>query len=631
MNRFGFVRVASAVPQLEIGNPEYNRMQIERLAKEGSDAGASLIVFPELAVTGYSCGDLFFQNTLLQSAKDALIFLAQKSKDWRAAIVTGVPVECQSQLYNAAAVIAGGEIRGICLKSYLSSSSQSEEVRWFCPADRLPADTIRLGEKEIPIGNDLLFRIEDTFFAVEICEDLWSDIPPSVEMARAGAHIICNPAASHEQIGKREDRRLLVRHRSSVSHCGYIFTSAGLSESTTDSLYSGHSLICEGGHFLAEAKQRTFENQILYADMDIERLQAERKRMTTFCAHLSKRVISLNMAIQEFSLQRKIDPMPFLPQAGKERDEQMEEVLEIQSLSLARRLKHTRLSKLILGVSGGLDSTLALLVSVRAMKALGRTNSDILAVTMPGFGTTEQTLTNAKRLMEQLKVSRLEIPIAKVCEQHFDDISHDRQKKDVTYENAQARERTQILLDLANQENGLMVGTGDLSELALGFTTYAGDHMSMYGVNAGVPKTLVRFLVAYEASRLGGELAQTLERILQTPISPELLPPDEEGKIAQKTEQLLGDYLLHDFFLYYFVQFGFSISKIEYLAQHAFENVYTKEEIRKNADLFVRRFFSQQFKRSCLPDGPKVGSVSLSPRGDWRMPSDGSSAIWEKE
>lgn len=626
MKNFGFVKVAAAVPLIEVGNPVYNCEQIADLAKEASDKGASLVVFPMLSITGASCGDLFWNQTLLKSANEQLLLLAKKSKDWHCTAVVGTPVLWKSKLYSAAAIIGGGTIYGISV-DVNPEDSELPLSRWFSKADFLDEEVISIGEADIPIGKDIIYKIEDMTFSVEFGEG--SEIFSLQKESKAD--ILCQVAASSALIGKCESLKEMVEYRSKAYRCGYIFVSAGITESTTDFLCSGDMLICENGELLEKGSQKQFESKLITADIDIEQIRAERSRASGICQVSDEKVLKVCDSCGSIDLQRKINPMPFVPAKGEKMHERMEEVLTIQSLSLGRRLRHTGLSKLVLGISGGLDSTLALLVSLRTIKILDKNPSDIIAVTMPGFGTTKNTLQNAKRLMDKLNVDSREISIAKSCELHLNEIGHDMGKKDVTYENAQARERTQILLDLANQEGGLMVGTGDLSEMALGFTTYSGDHMSMYGVNAGVPKTLIRFLVAYEAKKYGGEVASILEGILQTPISPELLPPDEEGKMAQKTEKLLGDYLLHDFFLYYFLKFGFSFSKILFLAKNAFADKYTEEEIFKSLEVFAHRFFSQQFKRSCMPDGPKVLDISLSPRGGWNMPSDCAASIWLNE
>lgn len=626
MKNFGFVKVAAAVPLIEVGNPVYNCEQIANLAREASDKGASLVVFPMLAITGASCGDLFWNQTLLKNANEQLLLLAKKSKDWRCIAVVGTPILWKSKLYSAAAIIGGGTIHGISV----DASHEDSELplsRWFSKVDFSDEKVISIGEVDIPIGKDIIYKIEDMTFSVEFGEGSESF---SIQK-EFKADILCQVAASSALMGKCESLKEMVKYRSKAFSCGYIFVSAGITESTTDFLCSGDMLICENGELLEKGSQKEFENKLMTADIDIEQIRAKRSRANGICQVSDEKTLKVCDSIQSIDLQREINPMPFVPEKGEKAEERMEEVLTIQSLSLGRRLRHTGLSKLILGISGGLDSTLALLVSLRAIKILDKNPADIIAVTMPGFGTTKNTLQNAKRLMDKLNVDSREISIAKSCELHLNEIGHDMGKKDVTYENAQARERTQILLDLANQEGGLMVGTGDLSEMALGFTTYNGDHMSMYGVNAGVPKTLIRFLVAHEAKKYGGEVASILEGILQTPISPELLPPDEEGKMAQKTEKLLGDYLLHDFFLYYFIKFGFSFSKILFLAKNAFAGKYTEEEIFKSLEVFANRFFSQQFKRSCVPDGPKALDISLSPRGGWNMPSDCASSIWIDE
>lgn len=634
MKQFGFIRVATGVIAGEIGNPIKNSEQIYNATIKAYNEGASLIVFPELCLSSYSCEDLFFNNTLLETIKEQAIELAKLTSDYNICCVIGLPVKVNDKLYNCAAFLADGEIKGFVPKTFLPNYSEFYEYRWFSPSTSLDVSEIYYGEKIIPIGTNLVFKIDDAIIGVEICEDLWANSSPSQNLTAAGANIICNLSASNSIVGKKSYREMLTKSISLTSHCAYVYCSAGITESTTDTLYLGHCIIAENGTLLANEIQSDFSPLLIFADIDLERISSDRKKITTFynknyCEKL--KVINTNNSINDFKLKRKVDPTPFIPSARDNKDERLSEIFNIQALSLSRRIKHTKSSKLIIGVSGGLDSTLALLVAVKACDILGLKNDSVMGVTMPGFGTTNRTLNNAKRLMASLKITTKEIDITLACRQHFKNIGHDENEHDITYENAQARIRTQTLLDLANKHRGIVVGTGDLSELALGFATFAGDHISMYGVNSGVPKTLIRHLVNWQAKQLDSNSCEILLDILDTPISPELIPPDNDGNIVQQTEKVLGDYLLHDFFLYYFVRFGFSINKIKFLSFYAFKHKYKKDYILNTLNVFVKRFFSQQFKRSCLPDGPKIGSVSLSPRTDWKMPSDCSSAIWQNE
>lgn len=629
MHSYGFFRVAASVPLVQVGDAEYNTDQMLTAMKSAAEQGSSLIVFPELSVCAYTCADLLLNNTLLQSVQTQLQRLAEATQSCGIAAFVGAPIAVNDTLYNCAVFLADGKIKGIVPKTFLPNYSEFYELRWFASADTLNQTTVRIGGDEVPIGTDLLFLMGDAKIAAEICEDLWTNHPPAASAASAGANIICNLSASNAVIGKKAYRSTLVKARSFASHCAYMFCSAGVSESSTDTLYSGHCLIAENGTVLAQQQQTEFQPQTLFADVDLERIAADRRRVNTFLPQSKFQAVAVDCPVRNFKLRRSFSPTPFIPSSNQ--DERMQEIFSIQALSLAKRLLHTGLSHPVVGVSGGLDSTLALLVCVRAVELIGRSAKDIIGVTMPGFGTTNQTHHNAKALMAALGVTIREIDITAACRQHFSDIAHDESQHDVTYENTQARERTQILLDIANQCGGLVVGTGDLSELALGWATYAGDHISMYAVNSGVPKTLVKHIVQWEAQQLEEHAKTILLDILETPISPELLPPDHNGQITQKTEKVVGDYLLHDFFLYYFIRFGFSIKKIRFLAKRAFEGTYSEQQIDKCLRIFVRRFFSQQFKRSCLPDGPKVGSVTLSPRSDWKMPSDCSPAIWINE
>lgn len=630
MKQFGFFRVAVAAPLLQPANPTYNREQMESLIRQATTNETALILFPELSLSAYTCQDLFLSNTLLQSVEAEATLLAQSTKEQNITAIVGAPVPVGDKLYNCALVLSGGEIRGIVPKSYIPGYAEFYETRWFAPASALNQTSVEYGGQNVPIGTDLLFSIGEATVAIELCEDFQTALSPSSAHAIAGANVICNLSASNAVIGKKYYRELLVKSTSFTSHCCYLYASAGICESTTDTLYSGHLMIAENGTLCKQAEQTEFSPVIITEDLDLERISTDRKAMNTFLTSQQPyRTISLKEPVTLTSIQRKFRKTPFIPTANRE--ERMKEIIQIQSLSLARRLRQVGNSRPVIGISGGLDSTLALLIAVRAVKQIGMNEKDVLAVTMPGFGTTTRTKSNAEKLMEALGVTSLTVNIADACRQHFKDIQQDEAQKDITYENTQARERTQILMDLANQRGGLVIGTGDLSELALGFATYGGDHISMYGVNAGIPKTLMRYLVEWIANQYQNPIKSILLDILNTPVSPELLPPTADGEMIQQTEQLLGDYQLHDFFLYYFIRFRFSFEKIQYLAELAFVDEYSKEEIAQTLSVFARRFFSQQFKRSCLPDGPKIGSVTLSPRSDWKMPSDSSPAIWLEE
>ena len=652
----GFFRVASATPVCTVGDCDANTAEIIALIGEASGLGASLAVFPELAITGYTCADLFSQNLLARLSITSLLLVAEKTRTLPLTAIVGFPFSWNNSRYNCAAVISRGKVLGIVPKTHIPNYGEFYELRHFSPA---PADTLILpagifGPDPVPFGTRLLFTDEknrDISFSVEICEDLWVPSPPSSSHVAAGALVIANLSASNEVIGKAAYRRTLVSGQSGRGVCAYVYADAGAGESTTDMVFSGHNLIAENGAILEEST--LFSSGLLLADIDTDRLLQERRRMNTFanCEMVEYKRVYLPLDRREPApLMRIIDPLPFVPSLSQELEHRCEEVFAIQSAGLAKRLTHTGLKSAVIGLSGGLDSTLALLVVVRAFDLLKLPRSGILAITMPGFGTTPHTKSNALALATTLGSATQEISIDKAVRQHFSDIGQNSETLDVTYENSQARERTQILMDKANMLGALVIGTGDLSELALGWATYNGDHMSMYGVNSSIPKTLVRYLVAYGAANPGSFIGENeedrigfsvvLRSILDTPVSPELLPP-ENGEISQKTEHIVGPYELHDFFLYYMVRWGFSPSKIQFMAERAFSadrtghddrtGVYSPEEILKWLKMFYRRFFSQQFKRSCLPDGPKVGSVTLSPRSDWRMPSDASSAMWLKE
>lgn len=626
----GFIKVAAATPKIRVADAAYNARQICRMMDETEKEGAGIVVFPELCMTGYTCGDLFTQEILLKDAAEGLHEVADYTKDKNGLYFVGVPLAVEGELYNVAAAVNRGKILGFTTKSFLPNYGEFYEMRQFCKGPDT-ARMIRFGGREVPFGPQLLFEakeMEELIVSAEICEDVWCPVPPSIQAAREGAVLIANCSASDETIGKAAYRRSLIEGQSARLICGYIYANAGEGESTTDLVFGGHNLIAENGVLLAEGKR--FKNGIVYTEIDIRRLLGERRRNTTFQMARERRLmrIPFHITVGNTCLTRTFSSRPFVPGEEKERAKRCEEILEIQAMGLKKRLSHTGSKSVVVGISGGLDSTLALLVAAKAFDALLWDRSGILAVTMPCFGTTDRTYQNACKMSVKLGASLREVPIAESVALHFRDIGHDIESHDVTFENAQARERTQVLMDIANQTGGLVLGTGDMSELALGWATYNGDHMSMYGVNASVPKTLVRHLVRYYADTCEDEeFKEVLYDVLDTPVSPELLPP-KDGKIAQKTEDLVGPYELHDFYLYYMLRFGYEPSKIYRLALRAFDGEYDKDTILKWMNIFYRRFFGQQFKRSCLPDGPKVGTVALSPRGDWRMPSDACAAAW---
>ena len=640
--KYGFVNVAAAVPVVKVADVDYNVQQVEGLIAQAEGRKVEVIVFPELCITGYSCQDLFKEQLLLDRAEQGIMMLLDFTRKLDVISIIGAPVIINGLLYNCAVVLQGGTILGIVPKTYLPNYAEFYEKRWFASAQDLnPTDIYFAGSSIHVSAEPQVFVTSDGMkFGVEICEDVWAPIPPSNNLAVAGADIIFNLSASNELIGKHHYLKSLLAQQSARTMSGYVYASSGFGESTQDVVYGGNAMIFENGKLLVEGSRFSFQPQIQMTQIDVEKLRVERRQNTTFInaqrGAQSREIQARLISPQDFVLLRDIDPHPFIP---KEENMQAscEEILNIQVAGLAKRLYHINGTKAVIGISGGLDSTLALLVTVKAFDKLDLDRKGIIGITMPGFGTTDRTHNNAVKLMETLGVTIREINIAKAVTQHFEDIGQNPNIHDVTYENSQARERTHILMDVANKENAIVVGTGDLSELALGWATYNGDHMSMYGVNAGVPKTLIRYLVSYVA----GEMAtDTLLDIIDTPISPELIPADEQGNIKQKTEDLVGPYELHDFFIYYFLRYGFSPKKIFFLAQRAFctpspakdkVEFYDEETVKKWLKTFCRRFFTQQFKRSCLPDGPKVGSVSLSPRGDWRMPSDASYALWMKE
>lgn len=632
MNEYGYVRCAASSLKMEVANPRWNEQEMEHIIAEAVSNGVAILVLPECAMTGYTCADLFFQKTLLEETEHQIAKLKKFLEGKEIIVAVGAPIQIENKLYNMGIVLQNGHILGMVPKTYLPNYNEFYEQRWFASSADLKESEIEfLGEK-VPVGKDLLFGNQNTYFALEICEDLWSVIPPSDTYALNGATILLNLSASNETIGKKEYRENLIKMHSAKQISAYVYASSGPLESTTDILFSGATLIYENGSKLAEGKRFQFDTTLTIGDVDVEKLLHDRMKNTSFHTNQLEPVRKIHCSIPATNqpIRRTYAKYPFVPSNPNKRNERADEILTIQSCALARRLKHTGSKKCILGVSGGLDSTLAYLVILRAFDILKIEPQNLIAVTMPGFGTTDRTYQNAKELIRKTGATLREVSIKDACILHYKDIGHDAGNHDVTYENAQARERTQILMDIANQESGLVIGTGDLSELALGWCTYNGDHMSMYAVNTSIPKTLVRYLVEYEMQN-NETLHDVLKSILDTPISPELLPPSKDGKILQKTESKIGPYMLHDFFLYHFLRNGFSTKKIFYLAKETFKDDYEEEELRKWLTVFMKRFFSQQFKRSCLPDGVKVGSVSLSPRGDLRMPSDATSKIWIEE
>lgn len=636
---YGFVKVAAVVPHIKVADCKYNAGEIEREISNAEDAGVEIVVFPELCMTGYTCGDLFSQNLLLEGAEMGLMQVLSNTRQLDVVCILGMPVAQDGLLLNTAVVIQKGKILGIVPKTYLCNYKEFYEKRWFASASEVTETSVRLCGQIVPLGTNLLFEASGTTFSIEICEDLWATIPPSSSLALQGAEIIFNMSGSNESIGKHNYLCSLISQQSARCIAGYVYSSCGFGESTTDLVFAGNGLIYENGSLLARSQRFSFDRQLIVGEVDVERLRTERQINTTFatCKIQSGslkpivRIAAEPVKGKEIRLTRNFEKYPFVPQ-GDGLNERCEEIFSIQVSGLAKRLVHTAAKSAVVGISGGLDSTLALLVCVKTFDKLGWSRKGIIGVTMPGFGTTGRTYHNAVSLMQSLGITIREVNIEDACIQHFKDIGHDVNVHDVVYENSQARERTQILMDIANQTWGLVIGTGDLSELALGWTTYNGDHMSMYGVNSSIPKTLVKHLVKWAANNHVDEAsAKTLLDIVDTPISPELIPADENGNISQITEDLVGPYELHDFFLYYFIRFGFRPAKIYLIATRSFEGVYNKETIKKWLGVFIRRFFNQQFKRSCLPDGPKVGSISISPRGDWRMPSDASAALWLNE
>lgn len=637
MDNFGFLKVAAAVPHVRVADCDYNTERMAAMAEEAARRGVEIVAFPELGVTAYTCGDLLLQPTLLDAADTALERLVRTTRKLPLTLIAGVPLRHGSTLYNCAVVFTQGRVLGVVPKTHIPDYGEFYENRWFASGAGISEEHIVVAGHEADFGADLTFEINGTEFGIEICEDLWTAVPPSSQLALNGAKVIFNLSASPEAVGKHAYLRQLVAQQSARAIAAYVYCSAGFGESSTDLVFAGNGIIAENGAVLRESARFSPDEQLVVADVDIERLEFERRRNTSFRANegaTENTVIEMEIpeGLRGVVLDRDIDPMPFVPKDEANRSERCEEIFQIQSHGLAQRLTHTRAEKAVVGISGGLDSTLALLVTVRTFDKLRLDRSGIIGITMPGFGTTDRTYNNALCLMRGLGVTIREIPIRDACLQHFKDIGLDPADRSAAYENAQARERTQILMDVANMESGLVVGTGDLSELALGWATYNGDQMSMYGVNASVPKTLVRHLVKWAAhTEKDAATRAALLDIIDTPVSPELLPADAEGKIAQKTEDLVGPYELHDFFLYNFLRAGYGPAKILLLAEQAFDGSYDRTTILRWLTVFFRRFFTQQFKRSAMPDGPKVGSVALSPRGDWRMPSDASAAAWLRE
>lgn len=630
----GFLKVAAVSPRVTVGGIKQNLENAIQELHAAERDGIKLLVFPELYLSAYTCGDLFLQRTLQEECKKALLTLCDETKGSDMVVCVGVPLVWKARLYNCAAVLQNGQILAVIPKTYLPNYNEYYEKRWFASGDGVQSE-LRIGTQTVPFGQTLVRLSEHAVLGVELCEDLWVPAPPSTSLCLAGANLIVNLSASNEAVTKNDYRRSIIATQSAKCFCAYVYASAGVGESSTDLVFSGACTVAENGTILSESERFAFDGSRAVADIDLDKLCAERQRDGSFsdnAAHLAAfPAVSTCVPVPETAFEdvtRLFDRHPFVPSDEREKDARCREILAIQCHALAKRLAHTGLHKAVVGISGGLDSTLALLVCVRTMQILKQPTENILCVTMPGFGTTDRTYHNACDLVRAFGAQLLEIPIRDAALGHMRDIGHDPSVQDVTYENTQARERTQILMDLANKHGGLLVGTGDLSELALGWCTYNADHMSMYGVNAGVPKTLVRHLVENEAEHLPENVARILRDILDTPVSPELLPPDKEGNIQQKTEEELGPYEVHDFFLYHFLRFGTLPKKLLFMARRAFADTYTDEQLTRWLKLFLRRFFANQFKRSCLPDGPKVGSVSLSPRGDWRMPSDADCTDW---
>lgn len=630
----GFVRVGAVVPKLKVGDTEFNCNEIIKQIEMANNNNIQIAVFPELCVTGYTCQDLFEQDILLEYAEKALNKIMDYTNNLDIICIIGMPIKAENQLFNTAVVIQKGRILGIVPKTFIPNYSEFYEKRWFASSKNTNKKEIEILGQKVPFGIDLLFKDKtnnEICFGIEICEDVWAVEPPSNKLALLGANIIFNLSASNEVIGKKEYRRELVKMQSAKTISGYVYCSSGVNESTSDVVFSGDSMIFENGSYLENNARFDFESNMIFTEIDTKRLSNDRRKNTSFMGNpvdLEYREIEINIPDNIENLTREYSKTPFVPEDKKKISEICEEILNIQSYGLAKRLLHTNINKTVIGISGGLDSTLAFLVIIKAYEILNLPKENIIAITMPGFGTTSRTHNNSMKLINEYGATFREINITKSSLQHFEDIGHDKNIKDVTYENAQARERTKILMDIANKENGLVIGTGDLSELALGWCTYNGDHMSMYAVNASIPKTLVKYIIKWVAENSKQECKNIINDILDTPISPELLPPDEKGNIEQKTEEQVGPYILHDFFLYHFLRYGAEPKKIYILARKTFKQDFKEEEIKHWLQVFIKRFFTQQFKRNCMPDGPKVGTVSLSPRGDLRMPSDASYNIW---
>ena len=630
----GFVRVGAVVPKLKVADTEFNCNEIIKQIEVASNNKIQIAVFPELCVTGYTCQDLFEQDTLLEEAEKALNKILDYTNNLDIICIIGMPIKAENQLFNTAVVIQKGKILGIVPKTFIPNYGEFYEKRWFASSKNANKKEIEILDQKVPFGIDLLFKDKENneiCFGIEVCEDIWAVEPPSNKLALLGANIIFNLSASNEVIGKKEYRRDLVKMQSAKTISGYVYCSCGVNESTADLVFSGESMIFENGSCLTNNQRFDFESNMIFTEIDTKRLANDRRKNISFMGNpvdLEYREIKINIPDNIENLTREYSKTPFVPEDKKKISEICEEILNIQSYGLAKRLLHTNINKTIIGISGGLDSALAFLVIIKAYEVLNLPKENIIAITMPGFGTTSRTHKNSIKLINEYGATFREINITKSSLQHFEDIGHDKKMKDITYENAQARERTKILMDIANEENGIVVGTGDLSELALGWCTYNGDHMSMYSVNASIPKTLVEYIIKWVADNSKEEYKNIINDILDTPISPELLPPDENGNIEQKTEEQVGPYILHDFFLYHFLRYGTEPKKIYILACKTFKNDFKKEDIKHWLQVFIKRFFTQQFKRNCMPDGPKVGTVSLSPRGDLRMPSDASYNIW---
>ncbi len=634
MREHGYFRVAAAIPKLRVADCVYNTEQIAEQIIDASAQGVEVVLFPELSITGYTCGDLFLHDTLIRAAEESLEKLIKETQELPIVAIVGMPIMICNTLYNCAVLFGGGKIYGVVPKIHIPNYSEFYESRWFSSGVTLPSGALMLAGQEVVVSSDYIFRINGTDCAIEICEDLWVMNPPSSRLAQQ-ARVVFNLSASPEVVGKNEYLRELIKQQSARCMAAYVYSSAGVGESSTDLVFGGNAIVAENGVIFDSAKRFSLESQMSISDVDIELLNSHRTRTTTFqCEPATTfRITPIYIdSVCPNDLRRTIDPAPFVPTEAARREQRCEEIFAIQTSGLAKRLQHTSCRCAVIGISGGLDSTLALLVAVKAFDMLGLDRKGIIGITMPGFGTTGRTYNNAVNLIKELGVTLREISIKEACMQHFSDIGLSAEDRSVSFENAQARERTQILMDIANMQGGMVIGTGDLSEMALGWATYNGDHMSMYGVNASVPKSLVRYLVGWVADTHSSDIvAKILKDVVATPVSPELLPADENGDIAQKTEDLVGPYELHDFFLYHFARSSFAPSKILFIAGVAFKGRYTKEVIKGWLIVFIRRFFSQQFKRSATPDAPKVGSVSLSPRGDWRMPSDAVARVWLEE